>query len=806
MDEKISIDDAYKQAAEHFSTERYTEAEKICNSIIQAVPNHLDAINLLGIVNQRVNRHDLAVDLFQRAINIDKKKAILYFNLATSLYPLGKKDETIKTLKAALKIEPDNSQINDYLNNVLSGEDSSVDPLQQGITFHNSGRMDEAIHWYNEALKKDPKNAVALSNMGCAQHSIGNIDAAVISLKKAITNQPHFAEAYNNLGNSLQEQGNIDEAIESYQEAISIKTDFAEAYSNLGNVLQKQSRLDEAVACYQKSILIKPDQASSYSNIGSALQKQGKLDEAVGNFQKAIAYRPDYAEAFCNLGDTLHEQEKLDKAVASYQKAIALNPGYAEAYNNLGITLKEQVKLDEAIASYHKAIAINPSYVEAHSNLGVSFQEHGKFNEAVASYQKAITIKPDHKEAYSNFLFLISYYSLYSNSETLKYHQFWDKVNGKLGREKSFSHTNDKVADKKLKVAYLSPDFKQHPVSNFMRGIIQYHNRDNVQVYCYSNVAAPDSITEEFQKYADIWRESLDLSDFDLAQQIYNDEIDILIDLSGHTNENRLKVFTYKPAPIQTTYLGYCTTTGLQAMDYWLTDPLLTPENTPEESVETVVHLPSCWVCYKPNINPPISMSDRGSDKGVVFGSFNHLSKISSAVAMVWSQILFSMPAAKLMLKTKQLISLDEQERISQVFAKFGIERERLILQKDSSSYLEDYGLVDIVLDPFPRTGGATTADALWMGVPVITLAGQRMIERQGVSLLSAVGKKEWIAESVDEYISKAVELAKNGIRDSEQRLSLHNRVVNSPLCDYNNFVNGLEAAYRKMWHSISGT
>ncbi|MBF0359086.1 MAG: tetratricopeptide repeat protein, partial [Magnetococcales bacterium] len=759
-------------------------------------------INLLGIVAQRVNRHDLAVGLFGWAINIDNNRAILYFNLATSLYPLGEKDEAVNNLNTALKIEPENSRIKEYLQAILSEEDSRADPLQQGIKFHNSGRIDEAIHWYQKALEKDPENATALSNMGCAQHSTGNFDAAVTSLRKAIAIKENFAEAYNNLGNSLQEQGNIEEAIESYQKAISIKTDFAEAYSNLGNVLQKQLNLGVAVACYQKAILISPNHASYYSNLGSALQKQDRLDEAVVNFRKAIAIRPDYAEAYYNLGDTFHKQAKFEKAITSYHKAIAINSGYAEAYNNLGVTLKEQVKLDEAIASYQKAIAINPNYVEAHSNLGISFQEQGKFNEAVSCFQKAITIKPDHKEAYSNFLFLISYYCLYSNSETVKYHQLWDTVNGKLGLENSFSHLSDNRADKRLKIAYLSPDFKQHPVSNFMRGVLQNHNRNNFKVYCYANVAAPDAITAEFQKYADVWQDTLTLSDYDLAQQIYNDGIDILIDLSGHTNENRLKVFTYKPAPIQTTYLGYCTTTGLQAMDYWLTDRYLTPENTQEKSVETVVRLPSCWVCYKPNKYPPIALSDRDSACGVVFGSFNHLSKINQTVAMVWSQILLTMPTAKLILKTKQLVSLNEQERISQVFAEYGIKRERLILQKDSSSYLEDYGLVDIVLDPFPRTGGATTADALWMGVPVITLAGQRMIERQGVSLLTAVSKEEWIAETVDEYITKAVELAGKGRRDEEQRLSLHNLVINSQLCNYTGFARDIEQAYRQMWHS----
>ncbi|MBF0359085.1 MAG: tetratricopeptide repeat protein [Magnetococcales bacterium] len=840
MSEKIGVDAVYKQALGHFNAERYREADQLCTAIIQAAPNHIDAINLLGAVAQKVNRHDLAVELFNRAINIDSSRAVLYLNLATSLYPLGRKDETIKALKSALRIEPENSQITGYLNWVLHTEGGSVEALQQAVNLHQSGRIEEAIICYQKTLQIDPKNVLALSNMGFALQTTGKLNAAVTALKKAIAIKPDYADAYSNLGNVLQEQGEFDEAVDSYQKAIILKPDYADAYSNLGTLLKKLGELDKAVYNYQKAIDINPDSPGAHYNLGRTLHEQGELDKAVSSYQKAISIKPGFLEAVLNLGNILKELGKLDEAAFSYQKAILIKPDHAMAHSNLGVVLQEQGKVDKAVLSYKKAILYKPDYAEAYSNLGVVLQETGKLeeavkscqkaiaikpdfaiaynnlgnalrdqcklDEAVASYQKAIEIKADYTDAFSNFLFIISYYTLYSFEETLKHHQSWDKVHGKVGLENSFSHLGSLNPDKKLKVGYISPDFKHHPVSDFMRGIIQNHNHNSFQIYCYSNVSSPDKITGEFKKLADVWRDVLGLNDQELAQQIYADGIDILIDLSGHTKKNRLKVFTYKPAPVQTTYLGYCTTTGLQAMDYWLTDPILTPDNSPEKSTETVVRLPTCWVCYKPMEPPPIAMIDRGSNMGVVYGSFNHLSKITPTVARVWSRILSALPTAKLLLKTKQLVNIQEQERIFYIFAKNGIKKERLILQKDSPDYLKEYGVVDIALDPFPRTGGLTTADALWMGVPVITLAGQRMIERQGASLLSAVGKREWIAESEDEYVLKALELAEGGILDSKQRLSLHNRVVSSPLCDYKNFVNGLERAYRQMWHLKCGT
>ncbi|MBF0357199.1 MAG: tetratricopeptide repeat protein [Magnetococcales bacterium] len=1003
--QQLSVDDAYILAIEHFNAERYTEADQLCTAIIKAVPNHIDAINLLAVIAQKFNRHDLAVDLFKRAISIDRNRALLYYNLGASLYALGQREEALNVLQTAKQKEPENRQIDDFINTILNVEVDNIEEiLQQGISYHQSGQLVDAINSYKKVLEIQPENVVAHANIGAALESLGELDDAVVSYKKAIAIKPDYPQAYFNLGNTLNNQGKLDDAVDSYEKAISIKPDYADSYANLAHTLKKQGRLDDAVASFQKVITIKPDSVDSYYSIGTIFKEQNRLDDAVGNlektielnpehieaynklgavlkdqnrvdeamsclnkaiaikadhanshcnlgiilkeqgkldealisFKKAVAIKKDYAQAYSNIGVTLHEQAKFDEALANLKNAIAIKPDYADAYSNIGLTLHEQGKLDEAVASFqkaitikadhadayynlgitlqeqnkfaeavscyqqaieirpdhakahnnlgntlkelwqldeavscyekaisitpdyaeafsnlgavlqdlgrvtegvashHKAIEINPNSAQAYSNLGLALQEQGRLdaainsfhkaisiksdfadahagiagvlrdqgrlNEAVNSYQKAIAIKPDRPDYYSRFLFLISYYCLFSDREILEHHKHWDKVHGSHDLRNGFRHPVETQPNKKLKIGYISPDFKRHAVSNFLRGVIKNHDRNNFKIYCYANVSTPDAITAEFKASADVWRDTLVLSDMVLAQQIYDDGVDILIDLSGHTKGHRLKLFTYKPAPVQTTYLGYCTTTGLHAMDYWLTDHQLTPENSQEITVETVVRLPDCWVSYQPTNPPPIALMDRGPNVEVVFGSFNHLSKITETVVAVWSRILSAIPASKLFLKANNFVDPLEQERISLMFAKQGISTERLILEKNSATYLQEYGLIDIALDPFPRTGGATTADALWMGVPVITLAGQRMIERQGVSLLTAVGKKEWIAQTVDEYVIKALELAEEGVRDSTQRLSLHNMVTNSPLCDYQGFVAALEAAYRQMW------
>jgi tetratricopeptide (TPR) repeat protein len=369
---KLTVDEAYKQALDHFNGSRYTEADQLCTAIMQAAPNHIDAINLLGVVAQKVNRHDLAIELFQRAINIDNSRALLYYNFGTSLYTLGRRDEAIRVLEISLEMEPGNSQIIDYLKGIKANVESTSEIStpqnkeqefwQRGIACHRTGRISEAIHWYRKTLEINPNNTVALTNMGAA----------------------------------LQTTGKMEEAVHSYQKAISIKPDLAEVHSNLGNILKEQGKLKEAVHSYQKAINIKPNLAEAHYNLGIALQRQKKLKEAVHSYQKAITIKPDYADAHSNLGNILKEQGKLKEAITSYQKAITIKPDYADAHSNIGIALKEQGKLDEAVASYQKAIIIKPDYADAHSNLGNALEEQDKLKEAATSYQKATSLRLNH--------------------------------------------------------------------------------------------------------------------------------------------------------------------------------------------------------------------------------------------------------------------------------------------------------------------------------------------------------------------------------------------------------------------------
>ncbi len=509
---------------------------------------------------------------------------------------------------------------------------------------------------------------------------------------------------------------------------------------------------------------------AAWSMLGIINIRLGTIREAARCFRHIIDLVPQHAGAHYNLAKLLAGEGKYEQAIRHYQQAVNAQPDFAEAFYNLANLLKEQGDLEGASINYRQALHLRPRYIKAHCN----------------------------------FLSLLSYNVMGDPQSILEAHRAWDRIHGGAAKAATFGHTRHGDPDKRLRIGYVSPDFRKHAVSYFFEPLLEAHDRSKVEVYCYAEVPQPDDVTARLQLQADHWRSTVGLCDEDAARRIHADGIDILIDLAGHTAGNRLGIFTYKPAPIQATYLGYCTTTGLTAMDYWISDCYLNPEDTPELATENIYRLRRCWLCYRPPGAAP-EPADRPPDVPLTFGSLNNLVKLTPEVIALWSRILQAVPGSRLLLKTWQLAHRPERTRISHAFAGHGISAERLILEGASAHYLETYQRIDIALDPFPRTGGATTADALWMGVPVISLAGDRYIERQGVSLLTAVGLPELIAYSREQYLAKAVALAQEPQRRSSIHHTLRPRMARSPLCDAASLAQDLESAYREMWQHYLG-
>ncbi len=636
-------------------------------------------------------------------------------------------------------------------------------------------------------------------------YQAGNLRQAEHILKKIVKVRPDNFDAYLYLGNILQDMGQREEAIIYYQKAIGLKPEFAGTYYNIAAIMQEEGRLDEAIAYYRKVLDLDPHYADTYNSIGVVLQSKGQYDEAMTYFRKAIEFDPDFIVAYSNLGNVLLKKEYLDDAIACYRKALDLNPNYAKAYCNMGIALQEKGLLDEAIAHYQKALQLNPNLAEAVSNLGRVFHTKGQFDDAETYYRRALQLKPDFPLCYSNLLLLMNYSSRHTPEAVFAEHLQFAKQCAAPLSSAVLSHTNDRSPSRRLKIGYVSPDFRRHSVNYFVEPVLASHSHEQYEVFCYSDVFIPDNVTERLEGYADQWRNIAGMSDELAADLIRKDGIDILMDLAGHTGYNRMLLFARKPAPVQVSWLGYPNTTGLSTIDYRIVDGYTDPPGlTDPFYTEQLVRMPESFLCYLPDNNSPEVGDLQAMTSGhITFGSFNNFTKETPEVLALWAEMLARIPDSRLLLKAKGFSDRETKDHVAGVFTGKGIDSGRIELLAHETSFSGHLGLynrIDIALDPFPYNGTTTTCEALWMGAPVITLAGNTHASRVGMSLLTNIGLPELVAKTSEEYLAITVNLANDLNRLQSLRESLRDRMNKSALTDSKKFIAGIESLYRRIW------
>lgn len=676
--------------------------------------------------------------------------------------------------------------------------------LMQAIALLQGGRLADAEAGFRHILKTHPDHADTNHLLGVIAIQRGQYDLAVQLISQAIKAQPGWAMFYNNLGLALSMAGRLAEALPACEEAVQRDPHMPEAFYNYGSVLNGMGELEKALAAYDHAIRLNPAYADAHFERGNALLAARRAEEAEISYKRALELNPNNAIAHNNLAVVLVEQRKLKEALAACERAIQLNPGYVNAQTCLGNVLLQSQRPTEALLACEKALSIDPEYADAHYNRGNILLAVGRTDEAERSYRRAAELSKDNAHLHSNALFIQAARARTPYDMMLAELRHWDSVHGREGRGHPLPLKTAAATPKpRLRVGYVSPHLRSSVVSFFFEPLLTAHDRAQFEIFCYASFSdgRTDAVTQRLQSLAEHWRSVGDKTDAELAGLIHEDGIDILVDLAGHTSGNRLKAFTYRPAPVQATYLGFFAATGLEAMDYWVTDQVLHPLDTPEVAREEIYRLPRCWVCYQPSeFAPPVSPCP--NTDAVVFGAFQNLSKLTPDVIGVWSQLLRRMPESRLLLMTKYLDDPRTRALLIKQFAGHGITEARLILRKDASyrKYFAAFAEVDIVLDSFPRTGGTTTAETLWMGVPVVTLAGQRYVERISASKLTAVGLHDLIARSREEYIEKALVLAHDPGRRAELRKSLRDTMKNSPLCDGVGLARAMESAYNAMW------
>ena len=740
------------QAARHQQSGQLAEAERLYRQVLTQDPTTAQALHLLGTVAIQAGNPAPAIQLIGDAIRRDRTQAAFHANLAEAYRLTGDLAQAIASNERALQLQPK-----------LVGPHANL-----GAIHYQQRDWAKAVACYRQVVRLAPDDSAARIALGRALRQTGKPTEAEACFRRAVRNEPDNGPAHALLGLALLDQRKTEEAKTEFEAALRINPSDANAHNYLGTVLKETHQWPEAEQHLREAARLDPSLAAAHNNLGALLLDQGRHAESIDALKRATELDPQSFQAHCNLARALDEIGQLDAAVAAAQRTIELNPEFAYGYANLGTSLKNLGRLDEAFDAYRTGIRLDPQGAYQHSDLIYSLNFHGGFD--------AATIFAEHRA--------------------------WGRAHADPLTAAARPHTNDRTPDRRLRIGYVSAHFCAHAVNYFTEPILASHDHQDVEVFCYSNGAKHDETNQRLRTYADHWREILPLDEEQAAKLVRDDKIDVLVDLSGHIGGNRLLLFARKPAPVQMTYIGYQNTTGMQAMDYRLTDQWSDqPGETDAYHTEKLIRLPQSFFCYRPSPDaPPVGPLPATSNGFVTFGSFNNFAKITPEVLATWARILQAVPGSRFVLLAHLADSL--RAHVMRIMAEHGVGEDRLtfVSRCPRPEYLEHIGQVDVALDPFPFNGHTTTCDALWQGVPVVALAGTTYASRFGSSALVNLGLEDLIADSPERYHAIAVALANDVNRLTTLRVELRDRMQESCLLDFAGFTRHLETAYRQAW------
>lgn len=802
-----------------FHAGRYAEAVTLARTMTERFPQHAFGWKTLGVVYMQLGRHADALEPMEKAAALSQNDVEAHYNLGVTLQGLDRLQEAESSYRRALRINPHYADAHCNL----------------GVVLRNLGNLDEAEKTLRKAVRIKPDYAEAHNNLSATLKDLGRLDEAEASCRQALQLQPHNAAAHNNQGNICQTLGRLGEAEACYRRALEINPDYAEAHSNLGNTLQETGRLEEAEANFRQALQISPDEANTHNNLGITLQELGRLDEADAHFQMALHIKPDDARTHDNRANLLCYLGRLNEAEAGYRKALQIAPEDARIYANLGELLRRIGRTNEAELSFRRALEISPDDVKMRINLGLTLQDRGLLDkaeacfrsivqtqpdnagaisqlgvillslgrpdEALASFRQAVQIGPNYASLHDNLLYGLALSAADAKSVFSEHARFGEQFERPL-RPHWPKHSNIRDPERCLQIGFVSADFYDHAVASFIEPVLTHLSRHpQLSLHAYYNNLIIDNVTQRLQGHFAHWHPIARLTDAALAEKISADAIDILIDLSGHTANNRLLTFARKPAPVQASWIGYPGTTGLNAVDYYLADRfVLPPGRFDDQFTEKIARLPANAPFLPCELAPAVNALPALSNGHMTFGSFNRPNKLSREVIALWSKLLRALPDSRMVLGA--MPTYGQPDTLIEWFEKEGIARERLDFHPRSSmeDYLRLHHQVDICLDTFPYNGGTTTHHALWMGVPTLTLAGAGTPGRVGVAILSQFGLRDFGVEDANDFVARGLYWSKNLVALEKLRSDLREHLSQSPLRKPEIIAAGLEGALRTMW------
>jgi predicted O-linked N-acetylglucosamine transferase (SPINDLY family) len=807
-----------QQAIQAFQGKNFDEAESTLKDLLQNDINSVDTIFELGVAYAKTNRLREALAIFDCVQPYKGDDIRIPFNLGLIYSLEGMHELAIKAYDLALRIQPNDVET----------------LINKGSTYIDIKNYILALEALEKAIQIRPNSPEAWSNKGVALNNLHLYQESINAYNEAIRLRPNYHEAWSNKSMPLNKLRRFPEAFEACDKALILKPDYAEGWFNKGNTFHEVKRYDEAIDHYDKALSLKPEYAEVWFNKGNALHELKRHDEAIVHYNKALSLKPDYAEGWSNKGNALNELKRYDEAIADYDKALALKSDHAEGWSNKGVTLHELKRYEEAIAHYDKALSLRPDYAEGWSNKGNALNELKRYDEAIANYDKALSLRPEidwvsgdllHVKmkicSWSDLTKSLEYFSkklienkrvatpfpLLALSDDALLHKKCSEIfaqaiypsNPNLGFILKSSKKD------KIRIAYFSPDFRNHPVSLLTSELFEIHDRGRFEVFAFSLQKAPigDETNLRLRKKFDKFIDVDNMSDQEIAQLARELEIDIAIDLAGPTQHSRTGIFSYRAAPIQVNWLGYPGTIGADFIDYIVADKIIIPESHQHFYSEKIVYLPNTYMVDDSNRTPSTKVFTREEcglpQNAFVFCCFNNDYKFNPQVLDSWSRVLLT---AK-----NSVIWISENNKrfrsnIRTEFENRGIDSDRIIFAQRvemMADYLSRYALADLFLDTYLYNAHTTALDSLKAGVPVLTLMGQSFPSRVAASLLNAIGLPELIANTQEEYESLAIELALNPKKLAGIKLNLANNRLTTPLFDTPLFTKNLEAAYSKM-------
>jgi protein O-GlcNAc transferase len=847
MKSSVFLQDKINEILDHFSSGKIQETLDALDRLAIDFPSEALLFNIRGACYCELGKFEKGIENYLKSISIDKNYAKAHYNLAVAYSEIKKNDCSIIYYKKALQINPKNPEA---LNNIghiykeLNQYDEAIESFQKaisynpgyaeanyslGITYQNQGKLEEALKCFLNVAQIKPDFAEIHNNISIIFYELDNFDLALQHLNCALSIDPNFAEAHYNLGNLFKDLGKFEKAIRSYKMAIEVNKNYSEAYFNLGNIQIEMGDLEESVESYTKALLINPNFLEVLNNLGSVYKDLNQLDDSLQSLKKALALNPEYLDALNNVGLTYVELGLTELAIDAYRKAISIDSKYEFAYNNLGIALNLLYQYDEAQKYFEKALQLQPNYFDAHVNYANLMIYFDNFNKALISYERAMELNPNADYIYGDIIHTKMYLCMWNGLPNYlkKLHEKienGEKVIGPFALsalsddpETIFSATklyrNDKFPKsnilpqipqypyhKKIQIGYFSADFRDHPVSTLTVELYEKHDRSKFEVHAFSyGPDTKDDLNLRIKSGVDHFHNVRTMSDKDIVLLSRSLEIDIAVDLGGFTENARARVFAMSSAPIQLSYIGYLGTMGASYYDYLVADTTIIPEESQRYYSEKIIYLPHFQANDSKQSYKPSSFSRKDLDlpeNSFVFCCFNKNYKYTPECFDSWARILENVENSVLFIfvsnKTAEI-------NLKKEIVNRGINKSRLIFGKklERAEYLGRLKIADLFLDTYPYNAGATSSDALRVGLPVLTRLGNSFASRMGASILRSINLPELITKTQKEYELLAIELATNPNRLKFIKNTLNSNLSSSPLFDTQLFTKNIESAYK---------